>query len=233
MLSYGSVQLFCTVTRWRLRLGQTVRSCDSFGGDAARCFAIGGSAGGGLALALTNHLIIMGKKSLNKACVALCPITAHPKHVPEGYRDMYTSYTENADAALIDSGAMESAFGKSLKCYFQIDVSLGTYTGLDAMGVPPDDASTFISLSKHLGEFPPTYITTCEKDILRDDGRLMELKLKEAGSTVVRKHYLGLPHYFWVFPALDEKIRMGFLKDVCSNIGSLLGQRHERGSSNL
>lgn len=59
-----------------------------------------------------------------------------------------------------------------------------------------------MTLSKHLDEFPPTYITTCGKDPLRDDGTVLEMMLKDKGIKTKNDLYEGLPHYFWLFPSM-------------------------------
>ena len=56
-----------------------------------------------LALQVTNTLIIKGLKTRVREVVALCPMTAHPINIPEGYKDIYSSYEENAaDVPLIN-----------------------------------------------------------------------------------------------------------------------------------
>jgi versiconal hemiacetal acetate esterase len=69
-----------------------------------------------------------------------------------------------------------------------------------------------VTLSKNLKDFPPTYISTCGKDPLRDDGKVLELMLKKEGVPVKRDHYDGVPHYFWMFPGVEEDLN--FLENV-------------------
>ena len=73
---------------------------------------------------------------------------------------------------------------------------------LKAVDAKADDVSTFTTLSKNLDQFPPTYIATCGKDPLRDDGTVMEAMLKDKGVRTKLDHYPGFPHYFWVFPSV-------------------------------
>lgn len=50
--------------------------------------------------------------------------------------------------------------------------------------------------------YPTVYIATCEKDVLRDDGVVLENMLRDSGVKVKRDHYMGFPHYFFVFPSI-------------------------------
>lgn len=50
--------------------------------------------------------------------------------------------------------------------------------------------------------YPAVYIATCEKDVLRDDGVVLENMLKDLGVKVKRDHYMGFPHYFFIFPSI-------------------------------
>ena len=45
--------------------------------------------------------------------------------------------------------------------------------------------------------FPRTYIINTDKEALRDDGRVLEAALNDAGVPVKRDNLPGLPHYFW------------------------------------
>jgi versiconal hemiacetal acetate esterase len=78
--------------------------------------------------------------------------------------------------------------------------------------------SRFLS---HLSFYPRVYLVTCEKDILRDDGIVLEHLLRDAGATVKRDHYEGYPHYFFVFLSL-EMSRM-YLSNVVQGINFVLG----------
>jgi versiconal hemiacetal acetate esterase len=74
-----------------------------------------------------------------------------------------------------------------------------------AAGADPKDPNIFVALNtENHKNFPPTYIATCEADLLRDDGKVMEECLKKAGVPVKSDHYEGLPHYFWIFPGVTE-----------------------------
>lgn len=113
----------------------------------------------------------------------MVPVTAHPSSIPAEYKPQYQSYDENAtDVPVIDAATMKTFF--------------------DAAAVDPHDEKAFVTLSKNLKEFPPTYIATCEKDPLRDDGIVLEAMLKKEGVKTKSDFYEGVPHYFWLFPGV-------------------------------
>jgi len=67
-------------------------------------------------------------------------------------------------------------------------------TFLEAADIDFKDEKTVITLSKDLGKFPPTCISTCGTDPLRDDGRVLEKMLKKEGLKTKSDRYEGLPH---------------------------------------
>jgi len=60
----------------------------------------------------------------------------------------------------------------------------------------------FPLLAEDLSKFPPCYIVTAEKDCFRDDGTVLDFRLRESGVRSKLDHYKGLPHYLHAFPAL-------------------------------
>jgi versiconal hemiacetal acetate esterase len=52
---------------------------------------------------------------------------------------------------------------------------------------------------------PKVYITSCGKDTLRDDARLMREALEDLGVPVSFDEYAGYPHYFWTYPGPSLK----------------------------
>jgi versiconal hemiacetal acetate esterase len=55
-----------------------------------------------------------------------------------------------------------------------------------------------------LAEFPPTYLSACGADPLRDDNVVLEAELKSKGVKTRLDVYDGLPHLFWNFPTLKS-----------------------------
>ncbi|KAL3418248.1 lipase 2 [Phlyctema vagabunda] len=172
------------------------------GADPNKVFSVGGSAGGGLALSVADKLIREGRRDLIKGVVALNPITTHFDNPPEKYKDIYTSCVENATGVpIIDLHCMNVSYESS--------------------AAQPTDATVFVSISPNLTSYPPIYIATCEKDILRDDGIVLEHMLQDAGVKTKRDHYIGFPHYFFVFPSLPTgKL---FLQNVVKGVRFVLG----------
>lgn len=78
-----------------------------------------------------------------------------------------------------------------------------------------------VTLSNQLDKFPPTYIATCGKDPLRDDGKVLEMMLKDKGVKTKSDFYDGMPHYFWVFPGIKRGEE--FLMNVCEGVKFVLG----------
>ncbi|KAA8573776.1 hypothetical protein MFRU_001g03030 [Monilinia fructicola] len=178
------------------------KHASDLGAAPARVFTIGSSAGGGLALTVANDLIAAGKRDLVQGIVAMVPVAAHPLSVPAAYRAHYRSYDENASGVpIIDRAVMDTFFA--------------------AVEADVDDSRTFATLSQHLAKFPPTYISTCGKDPLRDDGKVLELLLKDKGVKTKSDFYDGLPHYFWAFPGI--KGGEEFLANVCEGVKFVLG----------
>ncbi|KAI9810198.1 MAG: hypothetical protein M1827_006644 [Pycnora praestabilis] len=170
--------------------------------DQHKYFVWGGSAGGGLAFSVANKVIEAGKSNHIQGIVALTPVTLHPEYVPEEYKSMYTAYSDNAkDVPIIDAASMKTFY--------------------DAVDAKPEDPYTFTALSKNLKDFPPTYIATCDKDPLRDDGKVMEYALKKAGVKTNLDNYLGFPHYFWTFPSIKKG--QTFVQNVVKGVHFVLG----------
>ncbi|KAH7410925.1 lipase/esterase-like protein [Cadophora sp. MPI-SDFR-AT-0126] len=187
--------------KWPAQLDDSVtafkwarNNASKYGGDGSKLFTIGASAGGGLALSVANELIKAGQGSQVSGIVAMVPVTAHPDSIPSSYSSIYKAYTENASGVpVIDAGSMKTFF--------------------DAAGVKPTDEKAFVTLSKNLKDFPKTYISTCGKDPLRDDGKVIEEMLKKEGVETKSDFYDGVPHYFWLFPGVERGEE--FLMNVC------------------
>ena len=133
----------------------------------------------------------------------MVPVTAHPSTVPAFYKSYYTAYTENGSGVpMIDASTMKTFF--------------------EASGTDFNDEKVLVTLSKDLKSFPKTYIATCGKDPLRDDGKVLELMLKAEGVKTKSDFYEGVPHYFWMFPGI--KGGEEFLMNVFKGAQWVLGQ---------
>jgi len=94
-------------------------------------------------------------------------------------------------------------------------------TFFEASGTDYHDEKVFVTLSKDLAKFPKTYISTCGKDPLRDDGKVLQLMLEKEGVSTKLDHYEGQPHYWWMFPGIQGG--EGFLANVAEGTRWVLG----------
>ncbi|EXJ94727.1 hypothetical protein A1O1_03124 [Capronia coronata CBS 617.96] len=181
------------------------QNASSFGGDPNKFYTIGDSAGGALALQVANQLVKEpSQRDAIKGIAALVPCTLHWDHVPAEYQAMYTSYEDNKEnVPIIDKGSMKTFY--------------------EHAGADPEDADTFVALAtENHKNFPPTYFVSCEKDPLRDDALVMEEALKKAGVPTKHDHYKGLPHIFWIFPAIPEGQQ--FVENLIAGVKWLISQ---------
>lgn len=190
----------CTAFEW------AYSNAERLGGDPAKCFVLGGSAGAALALQTVQRLVSKAEtKSRVRTCIAFSPIAVHPKAVPEKYISIYTAYTDNAvDTPVITAKVMLQTFPAC---------------GMEAAPRDPDFLPVWNDNLKH---FPPTWISTCGKDPLRDDGVVLERTMEDVGVRVKRVHYEGYPHYFHIFPTLEKRVQ--FMDDVVSGINWAFGK---------
>ncbi|RJE27049.1 alpha/beta hydrolase fold protein [Aspergillus sclerotialis] len=186
------------VYRWALA------NASQFGGDVSKFFSIGGSAGGGLALSVANHFAKQpqGRESI-KGVVAITPLALHWEKVPSEYKSVYRSYDENAEnEPVINKATMETFYA--------------------AVNANPQDSDIFTALSPHHAQFPPTYICTCGADPLRDDGRVMNTALSNAGVQTKLQEYPELPHYFWIMG--DLEVSRKFVDDLIAGVQWVISQ---------
>lgn len=148
---------------------------------------MGGSAGGGLAISTAHKLIQTGHGNRISGLISLCSTLLHPSAIPPRYQHLHTSQTDN-------SGEIP---------FVTADMCVNVYNLLG--GIPPYDDETKHWFPVSMGVegvrgFPPTWILDCEKDCMRDDGRVLEEEMRDAGLRVRREVVSGMPHYYWAFP---------------------------------
>ncbi|EXA30584.1 hypothetical protein FOVG_18040 [Fusarium oxysporum f. sp. pisi HDV247] len=151
------------------------------GGDVTKLYVLGASAGAGLAFSVARK-VALAQTALEpgaiKGIVALSPYTLHPRFVPEAYKLSHNSYRDNKDnVPMIDAASLSGFF--------------------DAANLEQNDRDYFIALDRASHQYlPPTYISACEIDPLRDDGKIMVQSLRDSSVPVKTDHYSGLPHCF-------------------------------------
>jgi versiconal hemiacetal acetate esterase len=148
---------------------------------------MGGSAGGGLAVATVHKIIQEGYCDRINGLLPLASSHIHRSAVPSEYEHLHTSMEEN-------SGPIP---------FVTSEMSYGVYDLLG--GNPPydDESKHWFPVSmgaEGVRDFPPTWILDCEKDCLRDDGRVLQAEMEDAGLKVKREVVKGMPHYYWAFP---------------------------------
>ncbi|RMZ88537.1 hypothetical protein DV736_g4223, partial [Chaetothyriales sp. CBS 134916] len=123
----------------------------SFSGDPDQFYTIGGSAGGGLALQVGNHLVKdPTKRESIKGVTVIVPVTLHFDYVPDQYKTIYTAYQDNEDTPVINKESMQIFY--------------------DHAEVDPKTPDTFVALDiTHHRSFPTLYFVACRADPLRDD----------------------------------------------------------------
>ncbi len=159
------------------------------GGDAARVFVGGDSAGGTLAAVVALVLRDKGAAAL-AGQMLLYPVA--------GYYDPPTdSYIENAEGCGLTRNGMIWFWNHYLK--------------------EPDEAKDFRAaplMAASLRRLPRAFVVTAEYDVLRDEGQAYARRLKEAGVAVtevfgegMNHGYAASPNEFPVLPQAKELLR--------------------------
>ncbi|KAL2435004.1 Versiconal hemiacetal acetate esterase [Exophiala dermatitidis] len=155
------------------------------GHDPSKTLLCGGSAGAMLASHLAYRFIYdQNDRDSITGLVLLFPVLLHWDYDGK-YKYMYSSWQDNGNSGVPVFG-LELA--KFIWSHYDIDFN---------------DPHHFVLLEDDLSKFPPCYIVTADKDCARDDGILLDHRLKESGVKSKLDHYPGLPHYFHVFPNLQ------------------------------
>lgn len=160
---------------------------------------MGGSAGGTLVISAAHKLVREGQGNRLAGLLTLSSSNFHPEAMPSEYRHLHTSLQDNAGPMPLVTADMVPANWSTLG------------------GAPPYDAEFRHWVPVSMGVegvkgFPPTWIVDCEKDCMRDDGRVLQAALEDAGVRVKREVVKGMPHYYWAFPlqvaAEDFRVRV-------------------------
>lgn len=92
-----------------------------------------------------------------------------------------------------------------------------------APGEIADVAEVSVLRAPELAAFPPVHLTTCEHDILRDQGEAFAVALAEAGVEVTAQRALGMVHSFWRQPERFDAARA-----LVVSVGAWLDALRER-----
>ena len=174
-----------------------------YGADTAKGFIVGGgSSGGNLSpvlarLAVENDL----QPALTGHWVAF-PVSQRNNTVPEKYRNIWTSWTQNKNAMLIDAASGEALFE-----IYGPDFSSSLFNPI----VPGLD----------VGRLPPAYVQVAGMDLIRDDGIVYSYVLDDAGVPVKLDAYKGVPHSFYAFVPGLKQSRVAMV-DIAKGFGWLL-----------
>lgn len=166
----------------------TLANIEKLGGDPQKFFAMGDSAGGGLAAALALRDRDLGRNSL-KGQVLIQPNVIKRSQIPSERLDLFNSFVRvGADAAVVNDKTMEVFWD----AYHPVDNKLDNYI--------------FPYLHPSHKNLPKTFVTFNSEDVLRDDGYQYAKLLEENGVEVRTKEFIGVPHSFFVFPPLKATL---------------------------
>ena len=113
---------------------------------------------------MTLKLIDENLGSIVKGVVAMCPAAMHPFNVPEEYKSMYKAYDETWTGAPMQDG-------ESMVVFYNHN------GGTKQLANP----YVFPCLHSGLRNLPPTYISVCGLDPVRDDGTVLKHNLDKFG----------------------------------------------------
>jgi acetyl esterase len=154
----------------------TAEHAGDWGGDVGRLALGGDSSGANLAAVAANRICSSGGGAPLRGLLLLYPVTDHPSHLHESWR-------QNASGYGLEAPVMQ------------------WYWDQYAPGVAADDADASPLRITDVPALPPTLITTAEYDVLRDEGIAYADRLQSAGVAVTRLHAPDMHHNFPVNPA--------------------------------
>lgn len=181
-------------------------NASSLGADPSTGFVLGGvSAGGGLAIVTAQRAMEEKLSPPLTGLWACIPVTLENELVPEKYRHMWYSRTQNATAPLLNGKAIEYIRG-----LYKPDIASADYSAFNS--------------ELGFSGLPRTYVQVCGMDPLRDDGLIYERALRDQGVQTKLDVYPGLPHgHFAAFPQLKQSEK--YRKDTMAAMGWLLGRQ--------
>ncbi|KEF54945.1 uncharacterized protein A1O9_09388 [Exophiala aquamarina CBS 119918] len=169
------------------------------GGHRDLVYTVGVSAGGNLATAVVRKLRDSTRGERVAAQVLRVPNCCHPRAFPECLAKPTSSYARFVDAPILSTGVMDNFW---------------------ALYHVPDDRVHSLDcsplLASEFDQFPPTYISVCGCDPLRDEGLEYAKKLEASGVQVKLDVIPGYPHGYFQWPQLSgaEEAKRMFLDAI-------------------
>lgn len=137
-----------------------------------------------------------------KGLILNVPATVHPDLFPvDEVKDGFTSLQQNADAPFINAAKLAR-----FTDLYKPDAIHPWYSPLLL------DKSAFSGLC-------PTFFHIAGRDPLRDEGLLLEKKMREAGVETQLHTYPGLPHSFMSLPQLPSSAK--WRESVLKTLGDI------------
>ncbi|KAF2180280.1 Alpha/beta hydrolase fold-3, partial [Zopfia rhizophila CBS 207.26] len=162
---------------WTDSFVQVLDNVQELGGDPSLIYTMGNSAGGNLATVVVRKLRDSDISQGVAAQVLRIPNTCHPKALPAAIAGPSASYNNFTDAPILSTSVMNEFW---------------------SLYNVPEEKIRSLDCSPLLGSeferFPPTYISVCGCDPLRDEGLAYAGKLEEHGVPVKLDVIPGYPH---------------------------------------
>jgi acetyl esterase/lipase len=193
-----------------------IASTKIFSIDSSRMTLGGQSTGGTIALVLNHLLRDAGMGGVIKGVVVGTPSITGLKQIATAHQSPYPSMQDAEFAPLLNWPKLK--WFETLKW-----MSLSADPGATKKDVQKD-VSWFSDLlsAPNFGDLAPlTWIGTADVDPLRDEGEAYAEKLRESGSNVIHRRFLGVPH---LFMHMDRALEQGrdYVNDVILHIRQCL-----------
>lgn len=177
--------------------------------NISKTILCGGSAGAMLAIEVAYHYLTQGDTKDINGLMLLFAVAFPYTYGEDGrFKEHFKAWEENGSAQvpIISRKLAEHIWCKTHLVFCVLKIMFLLTKSFAAAHYDADFKSPkhFPGLAddEEIAKFPPTYIVNAQKDCFRDDGFLLEKRLKEAGVPTKLDYYDGLPHYFhgWSFP---------------------------------